>query len=657
MAKPLTKSRFKLGSVCPTKLFYAARPEYGNSSDQDEFLRALSEGGFQVGELAKVYFPGGVMVESLDYDESVSRTNELLQKDEVTIFEAAVRKGDLFVRVDILRKHRAELELIEVKAKSFASAEENFADIFDKRALKKGAYVLKAEWEKYLLDLAFQTYVLRQAFPQAKIVSKLMLADKSTRASVDGLNQLFLIARDQDGRSRIKVSERALLANVGQSILTAVDLTKQVNLIIERGQVQFGPTFKQLVENLVKWQSSSERCPPPIEAQCKSCEFRIAKAKFPSGTKAGFEECWSLTKKLTPDELQRPFVFDVWDYRRTSASLEKGFIFAKDLDEVEIGLKEREDGEFGMSRTERQMYQIKAARELSPNVFINREGLAAELKTLPTPFHFIDFETTMVAIPFHKGRRPYEQIAFQFSHHIMHKDSSVEHRTEYINVERGLFPNFDFARNLKTALSHDRGTVLRFAAHENTVLCQIRDQLALSSEPDKDELMKWIESIASPPERRAGEWFPVRKFVDMRDLVLKYMYLPETKGSNSIKKVLPALLNLNTEFFKMKYPEWIKIDSTGKVTDPYKILPPVFSDVDPALLERSDEWLSNKRQLDDGGAAMMAWARMQFSEMSDVERDALRNALLRYCKLDTLAMVMIWEWWLQEIAKVGVKVA
>ena len=33
----------------------------------------------------------------------------------------------------------------------------------------------------------------------------------------------------------------------------------------------------------------------------------------------------------------------------------------------------------------------------------------------------------MVAIPFHEGRRPYEQIAFQFSHHVIREDGSVAH--------------------------------------------------------------------------------------------------------------------------------------------------------------------------------------------------------------------------------------
>ena len=50
-------------------------------------------------------------------------------------------------------------------------------------------------------------------------------------------------------------------------------------------------------------------------------------------------------------------------------------------------------------------------------------------------------------------------------------------------------------------------------------------------------------------------------------------------------------------------------------------------------------------ELRDGGAALTSYARMQFEEMSDYEREEIRKALLKYCELDTMAMVMIYEGW------------
>ena len=105
MPRFLTKSRFKLGLECPTKLYYTKKEEvYADSGLTDPFLAALAEGGFQVGELAKSYFPEGHDIETLDYDESLEQTDALLRKDEATVFEAAVKHENLFIRVDVLKK-------------------------------------------------------------------------------------------------------------------------------------------------------------------------------------------------------------------------------------------------------------------------------------------------------------------------------------------------------------------------------------------------------------------------------------------------------------------------------------------------------------------------------------------------------------------------
>lgn len=53
--------------------------------------------------------------------------------------------------------------------------------------------------------------------------------------------------------------------------------------------------------------------------------------------------------------------------------------------------------------------------------------------------------------------------------------------------------------------------------------------------------------------------------------------------------------------------------------------------------------------LSGGGAALTAYAKMQFTEMSELERKLVIKGLLRYCELDTLAMVIIYEYWLNEL--------
>ena len=118
MSHFLTKSKFKTGCECPTKLYFGSHKDYANNKLEDTFLQALAKGGFQVGALAQVYHPGGITIESLDHNDALAQTAKLMENDEVIIFEAAFHFEGLFIRVDVLKKNGQKIELIEVKAKS-----------------------------------------------------------------------------------------------------------------------------------------------------------------------------------------------------------------------------------------------------------------------------------------------------------------------------------------------------------------------------------------------------------------------------------------------------------------------------------------------------------------------------------------------------------
>lgn len=644
----LTKSRFKVGAECPTKLFYLDAPQYGNKNADDQFLKALAEGGFQVGELAKFYHPGGVEVFERDYENSVAVTAKHLQATDVTIFEAAVRFGDLFVRVDVLRRSGDTLELIEVKAKSYDSRERN--PFFTKKMQ------LVSKWESYLLDVAFQTYVVRQAFPAFKVTSFLMLADKSAISTVDGINQRFLICRDSSGRSSIKVREGTVTADLGAPLLTRVNVDEAVNHILTE---KFGglDKWKAHVESLAAIVTSGSKHPPQISSECKQCEFRIDPSKQKPGIKNGFVECWS-SAGLTAENSAEPLVFDIWNFRRAQEILASGRIFMAQVNEEDI--EPVPSKTVGLSTSQRQWVQVQKVKAKDSNPFVDVEGLKSEMEKWKYPLHFIDFETTMTALPFSKGRRPYEQVAFQFSHHTIDATGKIEHKSQHIHRERGTFPNYEFARQLKRALSTDDGTIFRYSHHENTVLCQIADQLLLEKDSivDADELISWIKTVTSNPNG-IESWVGKRTMIDLCDLVKKYYYSPLMNGSNSIKRVLPAILS-DSSYLAAKYSKpiygtkdgvlslnytnwsWLQRDpTTGKVADPYKLLPPIFSE---AELEAIEPMLAAS-EIAEGGTAMMAFAMMQFTEMTETESQKIQDALLKYCELDTFAMVLIFEHW------------
>ena len=151
----LTKTRFKLAMECPTKLFYTGKEQvYANQKLEDDFLISLAECGFQVGGLAKCYFSGGHEVTTLDHEQAIQETNRLLQNENVVVFEAAIRHAQFFIRADILVKKGSRIELLEVKAKSYDSAEDG------EFVGARGGIV--SEWEPYLLDAAFQKFVVVQ---------------------------------------------------------------------------------------------------------------------------------------------------------------------------------------------------------------------------------------------------------------------------------------------------------------------------------------------------------------------------------------------------------------------------------------------------------------------------------------------------------------
>ena len=294
-------------------------------------------------------------------------------------------------------------------------------------------------------------------------------------------------------------------------------------------------------------------------------------------------------------------------------------------------------------------------RHEAPEHCIHRGGLKQEMSRWEVPANCSYLETSATALPFKKGRGPYEQVAFQFSHHTADAQGVVKHESEYINFEPGIFPNFEFVRELRKALSKNSGSIFMYAPHENTILNAIYRQLTDSDEPDKEELQEFIKTITYATKSGTNSWYGERKMIDLCVVVKNYYYDPYMGGSNSIKAVLPAVLH-SSHYLQEKYAKplsdiglssknfdpshvWLKKEN-GKVMSPYKMLPPLFEDW---TAEQLDATVSEMEDIADGGAALTAYGKLQYTDMPEEERLATKQSLLKYCELDTLAMVMIWE--------------
>lgn len=638
--KVLSKSRFKLGLECPNKLYYTGKTAvFPNKKSSDTFLLALASGGFQVEELARMHYPGGIFIEAeaFEYQKASDLTRDALQNENVIIYEAAFLVDGYYVRTDVLVKQKNRIHLIEVKAKSINPTKEY---IFKG---KRGG--LDGDYKSYLYDLAFQKKVAQLAFPEFEYKASFMMADKTKTASIDGMNQLFRVPMGGDPRQGIEKRVNSL-EEIGHSVLTEIDVDDIVEEIID-GKLPYSNQLNfsdAMVEFRDAYRNNLYLNYQPDFKACKLCEFKATEEEKAKGLISGFEQCFIKKYQWTDKEFKQPSSMEIWNYRGTR-SFPHGRILMKDLQEGDV------DGNHKV----RQQLQVDKAVNNDMTIDVNEEGLKAEMNSWVFPLHMIDFETSTVALPFFAGRRPYEQVAFQFSHHLIHADGRVEHADEYISNSPGEFPNFHFVRALKRALENDKGTIFRFASHENTILNAVIDQLKVSNEADKNALIDFMKTITVSKEDSVDKWIGDRKMVDLKDVVFKYYYNPYTKGSNSIKAVLPAVLK-SSDFLQAKYSQsigqvgvssanfssehiWLKKEN-GQVVNPYKMLPPLFEGWTESELEEN---VSEMDGIADGGMALTAYAKLQYQDMTDKERDEITSGLLKYCELDTLAMVMIYE--------------
>lgn len=693
-----TKSAFKEALLCPARLNYYHNDDYANQNNSDEFLKALAQGGFHVEELAKIYHevPPENDLDGLDTSE---KTDELMLQENVVMAEATFKWGNFSVRADLIKKHGNQIELIEIKAKSWGGEKNKWIN-------KNGE--VDSDIRKYVYDVAFQKYILtnylKERFPGQSftVTAALLMADKSKVAFEDHINQYFKIV-EKDGKTSIeKQSGWEVLKDTGiqNQILTVYQEVDALcdNIINgispEQEKYMHGYKFKDFVAEMsdryVNGKKSFKDC--SVTTECFKCPYYATeedKKKNPN-IKDGYDECWTELTKIFPKPYkvydEKLLLESLWGGGNTRT---KGMllnthqkIYLDQISQDDLEIKERKNP--GLHYNERKKIQIALAtgnldfagdlaKGIKNGEYLDVAGLKKEMDKWEFPLHMIDFETSAVALPFYKGRRPYEQVAFQFSHHKIDKDESgnytIEHATQWIN-ESAEFPNFEFVSHLKDAVG-DKGTIFRYATHENSILRTIRQQLEEKKPADYDynALIAFIDSITHEKGDEAKSEAPKRDMIDLREIVIRYYYNPLMGGSNSIKAVLPAVLQSDFLFEKYSKPiygseiksqnftqENPKIWIEKKGDNPYKYLEPIeefFPQSSRAVIEQteknSDENDFGGGQVNNGGAALWAYSLLQFKLQKPEEKKALLKALYRYCELDTLSMVFIWEYFNSEV--------
>lgn len=125
--KMLTKSRFMAGLQCPRYLWISTN-QTKSLPPTDLVTQNIFDQGHQVGNLAKQLYSEGIDLAGLGFQQSLDETARCLGGRR-PVFEAAIRAGRLYARVDVMNPvGNGAWDIIEVKSGTSAK-DENIADV------------------------------------------------------------------------------------------------------------------------------------------------------------------------------------------------------------------------------------------------------------------------------------------------------------------------------------------------------------------------------------------------------------------------------------------------------------------------------------------------------------------------------------------------
>ena len=225
--------------------------------------------------------------------------------------------------------------------------------------------------------------------------------------------------------------------------------------------------------------------------------------------------------------------------------------------------------------------QVQVVSHLTGKGTVDKKSIRDFLdQNIRYPLYFLDFETMQDVIPQYEGTKPYQQIPFQYSLHWIEKPGGELKHTAFL-AESGKDPRWALAEQL----CHDIPLNACITAYNKGFECGRINELAEAFPALRYHLLNIRDNIVDFLDPfRAG-----------------YYYLPEMEGSFSIKKVLPAL-----------FPN------------------------DPQL-----DYSNLTGSVHNGGEAMTIFPKIK--DMAPADQQKVRQSLLDYCHLDTLAMVKIWQ--------------
>ena len=209
-------------------------------------------------------------------------------------------------------------------------------------------------------------------------------------------------------------------------------------------------------------------------------------------------DCW--------DALPEHNVFSLyWGGKKSFAMYNSGIVTISEIpDDYKLNDKQR----------------IQLATVVSGKPHVDKDAIKEFLSGLEYPLYYLDFETIGPAVPLFDGVRPYQDVPFQYSVHIVHDEQSKPVHYSYLTSSTD-DPRPNLLAELQIVLG-DSGSIIAYnKGFEEGCLKDMGVAFP--------EYHDWVEQVCS-------------RLVDLLEPFSNFYYHhPAQKGSNSLKAVLPAI--------------------------------------------------------------------------------------------------------------------
>lgn len=183
-------------------------------------------------------------------------------------------------------------------------------------------------------------------------------------------------------------------------------------------------------------------------------------------------------------------------------------------------------------------YTLNAKQEiqrkciLENKTYVNKDKIKEFLDILEYPLYFLDFETIQKAVPFFANSKPYQQIPFQYSLHVIEKKGATPKHYEYLhNNDQDPRPNL--LNHLKQTIGTNGSILVYYDDFEKGRLKEASENFPQHAD--------WIAGVL---DRIVDLFSPFKSL---------HYYNPEQCGSVSLKKVLPALTGTSYDDLEIQH--------------------------------------------------------------------------------------------------------